>query len=278
MRNVVITGASSGIGAATALALDREGVRVFAGVEHDQDGIADLAAASDRLKRVTLDVTSDASVQAAFEQIERGLGGAGLDALVNNAGIGIPGPLELLSRDDLREQLDVNVLGQVAVTQAALPALRRGSGRIVFVSSIGGVLSAQFAGAYFTSKFALEAVGDVFRQELDPEDIPVILVEPSTISTPIWDKAITRLDRLTASDDPRVDRYRERLSGFRERLNSADERGHSPDAAADVIVKALGADSPDTRYVVGFDGKLATALRPLIPDRLFDKIAERVTS
>jgi len=277
MQNVLITGASSGIGAATALALDGQGVKVFAGVEHAGDGDTELASASPRLQHVVLDVADDDSIAAAFELIERELGGAGLDAVVNNAGIGIPGPLEALSRDDLREQLEVNVLGQIAVTQAALPLIRRAGGRVVFVSSIGGVLASQFAGAYHLSKFALEAVGDVLRQELDPEGIPVVLVEPSTISTPIWDKAIARLDALTESGSSRLTPYLDRLREFRETLHSADEHGKPADDAADVIVKALTAERPDTRYVVGADGKLATALRPLIPDRLLDKLTERAS-
>ncbi|MBO9705470.1 MAG: SDR family NAD(P)-dependent oxidoreductase, partial [Arthrobacter sp.] len=198
--------------------------------------------------------------------------------VVNNAGVGFPGPLEALPRDDLRRLLEINVLGQVAVTQVALPLVRRAQGRVVFVGSIGGILASQFAGAYHASKFALEAIADVWRQELDPEDIPVILIEPTTISTPIWDKAIEYLDALNASGSPRLATYADRLHAFRETLRSADEHGKSPDAVADTIVEALTTSSPDTRYVVGAGGKLATALRPLIPDRLADKLAERATS
>ena len=278
MHNVVITGASSGIGAATALALDRQGARVFAGVEHADNGVQALATASPRLVRLTLDVASDASIADAFTRIERDLDGAGLDGVVNNAGVGFPAPLEALPRDDLRRLLEINVLGQVAVTQAALPLLRRANGRIVFVGSIGGVLASQFAGSYHASKFALEAIADVWRQELDPEGIPVILIEPSTISTPIWDKAIAYLDELTASGSDRLTRYRDRLQAFREQLHNADEHGKSPEDVAETIIEALTTEKPDTRYVVGAAGKLATALRPLIPDRLADKLSERATA
>ena len=278
MGNVVITGASSGIGAATALALDKAGARVFAGVEHEGDGAETLAGASARLKRVTLDVTSDESIASAFEFIAREAGDTGLTGVVNNAGVGFPAPLEALPLDDLRRLLEINVVGQVAVTQAALPLLRRGiTGRVVFVGSIGGVLASQFAGSYHASKFALEAIADVWRQELDPEGIPVILIEPSTISTPIWDKAIAYLDALMASDSTRIARYGKRLRSFRETLESADEHGKDPSDVAEVIIEALNADKPDTRYVVGAGGRIATALRPLIPDRLADKLGERVT-
>ena len=234
--NVSITGASSGIGAAAALELERQGMTVFAGVENDADGRASLAAAgtSPRLRRVVLDVTSSESMQTALMEIEAALGDAGLDAVVNNAGIGVPGPLETIPIDDLRKQLEVNVLGQVAVTQAALPRVRRASGRIVFVGSVGGVLASQFAGA----------------------------------STPIWDKAINYLDRLLTFDPPGLAPCRDRLHTFRESLHSADEHGKSPEDVAETIVTALTTERPDTRYVVGGAGKMATALRPLVPDRL----------
>jgi NAD(P)-dependent dehydrogenase (short-subunit alcohol dehydrogenase family) len=228
------------------------------------------------LKRVTLDVTSDDSIASAFEFIAREAGDTGLTGVVNNAGVGFPAPLEALPLEDLRRLLEVNVVGQVAVTQAALPLLRRGiTGRVVFVGSIGGVLASEFAGSYHASKFALEAVADVWRQELDPEGIPVVLIEPSTISTPIWDKAIAYLDALLASDSTRIARYGKRLRSFRETLESADEHGKDPSDVADVIIEALNADKPDTRYVVGAGGRIATALRPLIPDRLADKLGER---
>ena len=163
-----------------------------------------------------------------------------LDGLVNNAGVGVPGPLERSPLEELRRQLEVNVVGQVAVTQAALPLLRAAGGRVVFVGSVGGMLASQFAGAYHASKFAMEAIADVWRQELEPEEIAVILIEPSAISTPIWDKAIEQIDALLAGADPRVARYRARLREFRESLRSADEHGKSPEDVA--AVDRAGAD------------------------------------
>ena len=209
MKRILITGASSGIGAATALHLDRSGMEVFAAVRTPGDG--PLASASGRLQEIALDVTDADSIAAAMAAVFEQVGGDGLDGLVNNAGIGVPGPLEVVDVDELREQLEVNVIGQVAVTQAALPLLRRADGRIVFVGSVGGRLAAQFAGPYHASKFAVEAIADVWRQELEPEELAVILVEPSAISTPIWDKAIERLDALISGSDPRLARYRDRL-------------------------------------------------------------------
>jgi NAD(P)-dependent dehydrogenase (short-subunit alcohol dehydrogenase family) len=274
MKSVLITGASSGIGAATALRLDADGMRVFAAVEHEHDGTTALAGASERMTRIVLDVTDDRSIQQAIASV---LAQApdGLNGLVNNAGVGFPGPLEVLPLDTLRRQLEVNVIGQVAVAQAALPLLRRAGGRLVFVGSIGGVLASQFAGAYHASKFAIEAIADVWRQELEPDDISVILIEPSAISTRIWDKGTKYLDELAATDAPELPRYRDRLQAFKESLESADEHGKSPDDVADVIAKALTETRPDTRYVVGGPGKIATALKPLVPDRLADKLAEQ---
>jgi NAD(P)-dependent dehydrogenase (short-subunit alcohol dehydrogenase family) len=195
MASYLVTGASSGIGEATALRLDADGHEVFAAVEPDADP-AGLAAASERLSLLALDVALPASIAAAVDEVAGRLAGRGLDGLVNNAGVGFPGPLELLALEDLRRQLEVNVIGQVAMTQAMLPLVRQAGGRIVFVGSVGGILASQFAGAYHASKFAIEAIGDVWRQELEPEGIEVILIEPSAISTPIWSKAIAYLDEL----------------------------------------------------------------------------------
>jgi NAD(P)-dependent dehydrogenase (short-subunit alcohol dehydrogenase family) len=274
MASYLVTGASSGIGASTALRLDADGHEVFAGVEDVADTAA-LATASERLSVLALDVTRTASIDAAVADVTGRLTGRGLDGLVNNAGVGFPGPLELLPLEDLRRQLEVNVIGQVATTQAMLPLVRQAAGRIVFVGSVGGILASQFAGAYHASKFAIEAIGDVWRQELEPEGIDVILIEPSAISTPIWSKAIAYLDELRQSTSSRLVPYRERLTAFRETLHSADEHGKSPEDVADVIAQALTTEKPEARYVVGAAGKLATALRPLIPDRVADKLAER---
>jgi NAD(P)-dependent dehydrogenase (short-subunit alcohol dehydrogenase family) len=274
MASYLVTGASSGIGAATALRLDADGHEVLAAVEPESD-TAGLAAASGRLRLVALDVTQPASIAAAVDEVTRRLAGRGLDGVVNNAGVGFPGPLEVLALEDLRRQFEVNVIGQVAVTQVMLPLVRQAAGRIVFVGSVGGILASQFAGAYHASKFAIEAIGDVWRQELEPEGIEVILIEPSAISTPIWSKAIAHLDELQQSRSPRMARYRERLTAFRESLHSADEHGKAPEDVAEVIAQALTAKKPDARYVVGTAGRLAAALRPLIPDRVADKVAER---
>jgi NAD(P)-dependent dehydrogenase (short-subunit alcohol dehydrogenase family) len=274
MPSVLLTGASSGIGAATALHLDARGFDVFAGVEAPLDGEQALAAASPRLRRVVIDVTSADSIAVAVGEVSDAVGAAGLDAVVNNAGIALTGPIELLPIDDLRRQFEVNVLGQVAVTQATLPLIRRAGGRVVLMSSIGGRVASQFAGAYYASKHALEAIGEALRQELDEEGIPVVLIEPSVISTPIWAKGIAYLDDLMRSGSPRLDVYRDRLLSFRASLEAADEHGKDPQDVAHAVADVLTAAKPDTRVVVGGAGKLLTALRPFVPDRVADTLAE----
>jgi NAD(P)-dependent dehydrogenase (short-subunit alcohol dehydrogenase family) len=276
MRNVLVTGASSGIGEATVHHLAGLGMRVFAAVRDTVDGEALRTQAQDAgpVVPVVLDVRDEASIARAVDEVRAAVGGEGLDGLVDNAGEGIPGPLEMVDLAQLREQLEVNVVGQVAVTQAALPLLRQARGRIVFVGSIGGKVAVQFAGPYHASKYAIEAIGDCLRQELAPDGIAVAIVEPGPISTGIWDKAAARIDDLLTRT-PEVDRYRERLLSLRESLQSADQKGGSPDDVAKVIGKALTASSPATRYPVGTVATLASAVKPWIPDKLYDAVVRR---
>jgi NAD(P)-dependent dehydrogenase (short-subunit alcohol dehydrogenase family) len=276
MRNVLVTGASSGIGEATVHRLAGLGMRVFAAVRDPADGeeVRTQAHGAGPVVPVVLDVRDEVSIARALEEVRESVGGEGLAGLVNNAGEGIPGPLEMIDRAQLREQLEVNVVGQVAVTQAALPLLRQARGRIVFVGSIGGKVAVPFAGPYHASKYAIEAIGDCLRQELAPDGIAVAIVEPGPISTGIWDKAAERIDDLLTRT-PEVDRYRERLVDLRESLRSADAKGGSPDDVAQVVAKALTASSPATRYPVGAAATLASAVKPWIPDKLYDAVVRR---
>jgi NAD(P)-dependent dehydrogenase (short-subunit alcohol dehydrogenase family) len=277
MKSILISGASSGIGRATALRLDRLGMQVFAGVREPADGDALAGQASDRLHPLIFDVRDAAGISRAVHEVAESVGEDGLTGLVNGAGEGFPGPLEIVPLDQIREQLEVNVIGQIALTRAALPLLRLGRGRIVFVGSVGGRVAFRFAGPYHASKYAIEAVGDCWRQELQPEGIAVSIVQPGPIATPIWGKGAERVDDLLADQSPAVDRYRGALISFRKSLSSADEKGGSPDKVAAVIEKALTADRPSTRYPVGGVVRFTTAVRPLVPDRLFDRIAQLVT-
>jgi NAD(P)-dependent dehydrogenase (short-subunit alcohol dehydrogenase family) len=276
MQNIVVTGTSSGIGEATALRLAGSGMRVFAAVRDPEDGARVLAKAAGpgSIHPLVMDLRDEASIRAAFDEVRGTVGAEGLSGLVNDAGEGFPGPLELIELSWLREQLEVNVVGQVAVVQAALPLLRTARGRIVFVGSIGGKVALQFAGPYHASKYAIEAIGDCLRQELAPDGIAVSIIEPGPISTGIWSKAEERVDELL-SRSPGVDRYRDRLLSFRDSIRRADEKGGSPQDVAEVIEKALTASSPSARYPVGATAKLASAVKPWIPDKLYDAVARR---
>lgn len=270
-RAVLVTGASTGIGRATALLLDSHGFTVFAGVRRDADAESLRAAASGRLVPLTLDVTDAGQIAAAASAIEAA--GIPLAGLVNNAGIAAAAPLEFVPIDDLRHQLEVNVVGQVAVTQAVLPMLRSARGRIVNVTSIGGLIAGQMLGPYNASKFALEAITHVLRQELKPWGIEVIAVEPGQISTPIWATSGARADRMLDEMHPDVhELYSERLAGARAMAASAEKNGLDPLKVAEVIERALTSKRPRTRYPVGTDARIGSAIVARLPDRARDRM------
>jgi NAD(P)-dependent dehydrogenase (short-subunit alcohol dehydrogenase family) len=258
-----VTGASSGIGEACALRLVTSGWQVLSAVRT----VGDAPAGTEE---VLLDVTDEEQVRAAADSID------GLDGLVNNAGIAVASPLETIPLDELRRQLDVNVLGQVAVTQALLPHLRRARGRLVFIGSIAGRSSLPFLGPYAASKHALEAIADALRVELTPWQIHVALVEPGTIATPIWNKGAAKADEIQSRVPPEtLALYRDRVEAFRRAATAAGRRGQSPDRVAEVVEHALTAGRPKTRYLVGRDAKIRAAFERL-PDRLRDRVYERV--
>jgi NAD(P)-dependent dehydrogenase (short-subunit alcohol dehydrogenase family) len=266
---VVVTGASSGIGEACALRLVRTGWRVLAGVRTAADG---ERLREQGLEPVMLDVTDAAAIAAAAER----LGDDAVDGLVNNAGIAVSMPLEFLPLDELRRQLEVNLVGQLAVTQAFLPQLRRSQGRIVNVGSIAGRSSLPFLGAYAASKHALEAVTDALRVELRPFGIEVAIVEPATIATPIWTKGGENVQRLLAGMPADVlTLYGERMAAFRNAAAAAARRAEPAEEVAKVVEHALTAERPKTRYVVGRDARRRSRVERL-PDRLRDRLYERV--
>lgn len=276
MRSVVITGASTGIGRATALWLDSRGWRVFAGVRKEDDATALREAASERLTPLTLDVTDPAQIAAAAELVGKEVGEAGLDGLVNNAGVSLPSPLETMPIDDFKLQIDVNLTGQVAVTQALLPQIRQARGRIVFISSIGGRIAFPFTGAYHAAKFGIEAVGDVFRRELRGWGISVSVVEPGSIATEIWDRGDQAADEIGERSPAREELYGKAIAHYRKVIRNTAERGIPPEKVAAVIEHALGARRPRTRYLVGLDAKVQARLKYVIPTRVFDRIVARV--
>jgi NAD(P)-dependent dehydrogenase (short-subunit alcohol dehydrogenase family) len=201
-----------------------------------------------------LDVTDSESIEAAAAETRRALAErreTGLAALVNNAGVAIAGPLEFLPLDAIRDQLEINVVGQIAVTQAFLPLLRAARGRVLFVSSIAGRSAMPFVGAYSASKFALEAVADALRVELDPWRIPVVLIEPGVIETPIWETALAAAQRnLDRMPPATFELYGGALNALQSKMG-AGVKGLTPDAVARVIERVLIAPRPRARYVVG---------------------------
>jgi NAD(P)-dependent dehydrogenase (short-subunit alcohol dehydrogenase family) len=276
VRSVLVTGASTGIGRATALRLDAAGWRVFAGVRKPEDAEALRVAGSERLVPLTLDVTDAEQIAAAAERIGAATEGR-LDGLVNNAGIAVPGPLETLPLDDFRRQVEVNLTAQVAITQAMLPLIRRARGRVVFIASIGGRIAFPLNGAYHAAKFGVEAVGDVFRQELRPWGISVSIVEPGSIDTPIWERGASNATEIEARAHPNQEAlYGKAIASFRKVVQDLAERGIPPEKVAAAISHALESDRPRTRYLVGLDAKFQARLKVLIPDRIFDRIVARM--
>jgi len=277
VRSVVVTGASTGIGRATALRLDAAGWRVFAGVRRQEDAEALRAEASERLAPVMLDVADGEAIASVAQLLNGELGDTGLDGLVNNAGISLPSPLETMPMEDFRRQIDINLTGQVAVTQAMLPLIRKAHGRIVFISSIGGRIAFPFTGAYHAAKFGIEAVGDVFRRELRGAGISVSIVEPGSIATDIWDRGELAADEITGRSPTQDALYGEAIEKYRKTVREVADRGIPPEKVARVIEHALSARRPRTRYLVGIDAKFQARAKYFIPTRIFDRILARAT-
>ncbi|CAI4033211.1 11-cis retinol dehydrogenase [Nitrospira tepida] len=274
---IVITGASSGIGEACAMHLDRQGFRVFAGVRAERDRAALRAKASSRLTPLRLDVTDLDSIATAVRTVSEAVGEAGLAGLVNNAGIAVPGPIETVPLDLVRRQFEVNVVGQIAVIQAFLPLLRKGRGRIVNMSSIAGVAAVPFLGIYGASKFALEAMTDALRLELRAWGISVSLVEPGAIATRIWNKSACLAESIRASADPAlVALYEPLMRGLARRATDAERRALSPNAVALAVVHALTAARPRLRYLVGTDAKVRAAAKRFFGDRAHDRLVAAI--
>jgi NAD(P)-dependent dehydrogenase (short-subunit alcohol dehydrogenase family) len=273
MPSVLITGASTGIGRASALRLAGNGWTVFAGVRDPAAGERLAGEASGgRVVPLALEVTDAAQIAQAAERVEAE--GTGLDGLVNNAGIGVGGPLELISPEDLRRQFEVNVFGAVAVTQALLPALRRAGGRIVLVSSIGGRVAMAFTAPYAASKHAIEAFGDALRVELRSSGVRVALVEPGSVATPIWDKSRVEADRVSIPEHLKA-QYGNVPAAMDKVMRDTGRRGVPPELVAATIERALSSSRMKARYVVGADARAMLLAKRLLPDLVFDRLARR---
>lgn len=271
MRTALVTGAGRGIGKATALRLARAGWTVFAGVR-DEASRERLASADGRIRTVLLDITNEADLSALTDRLpER------LDALVNNAAIGVLGPVEAIKPQELSRLFDVNVIGQAAVTQAVLPQLRTARGRIVFVSSTGGRMVMAMEGAYGASKFAVEGLADALRVELRPWHIGVSLVEPGPTDTEAWRQLPAMIDEMHQRMSPaHRELYSRHTAGLKKMIGRFQSRAMPPDAVARVVERALTARRPRARYLAGADAHAMIALKTVLPTRLGDAIGARI--
>lgn len=274
---VLITGASAGIGRASALLLDRVGYRVFAGVRRPEDAGSIAQEASHRLVPLMLDITNGTQIGEAVQQLEKSLRPTkGLAALVNNAGTAIAGPIEFLPVELIRHHMEVNVIAQIAVTQACLPLLRCGRGRIIQIGSAIQELALPFLGAYVASRVAMAAITDTFRRELRWWHIPVSHVLPGVVRTSMWNKYPPQADQLQAGMPAFAKEQAKAFMVGRELFDWLGRRGMSPEVVAEAVLRALEARRPRMRYAVGMDAKLALLVPRLLPTRLLDWAIHRV--
>jgi NAD(P)-dependent dehydrogenase (short-subunit alcohol dehydrogenase family) len=273
MASVLVTGASRGIGRSIVTHLAANGWDVIAAVRNEQDAAAITAADPQRISSVILDVTDPEQVGALDNSLpER------LDAVVNNAGIVVGGPIEAVAPSELRRQFEVNVIGPVAVTQVVLPRLRRSHGRVLFISSINGKLAFPLIGAYCASKFAIEGAADALRMELKPWNIAVIVIEPAQTDTDIWRTADTLVDETAAAmtSEQRA-LYAKHVTGLRRSIPLSQRLAGPPEKVAAVVQEALTARRPRSRYVVGIAPKLQLRLMANLPAAARDSILRKVS-
>jgi NAD(P)-dependent dehydrogenase (short-subunit alcohol dehydrogenase family) len=261
---VVVTGASTGIGAATARELARRGFHVIAGVRREADAVR-----VPNVEPVILDITRPDHVAELAARVA----GGPLRALVNNAGIAVNAPVETLPIAEWRRQFEVNLFGQVAVTQALLPTLLTTRGRVVNISSVGGRVALPTYGAYAGSKFALEAVSDSLRRELAPTGVRVVIVEPGGVQTEMARRGGDTATRLAADlTDEQNDRYGRLIRAVISHAAAFTRAGVTADKAALVVARAVTDRRPRTRYTVGRDAAVMTRLSRVLPDRLLDRL------
>jgi NAD(P)-dependent dehydrogenase (short-subunit alcohol dehydrogenase family) len=278
MSAVVITGASTGIGRACALTLDRRGFRVFAGVRRDEDADELRRAGSERLVPVHVDVTDETSISTMTELVAGEVGEDGLAGLVNNAGTTLPFPVEYLPLAAFRRQLDVNLGGPLAVTQSLLPLLRRGPGRVVNVASVGGRVGVPLMAPYAAAKGGLEILSDVLRLELGQLGVHVAVIEPGYVGTAMRDK-LERDTEDTIRSLPAEGRarYEQKLRNLAATISHHAAHGSAPEVVARAVAHALTSRMPRTRYPVGAGARRLLLLRRLLDDRRFDRLILRMT-
>ncbi len=270
---VVVTGASTGMGAATARELAGRGYHVLAGVRREVDA---ETLRGERIEPVILDITVAADVEAVADRVARDPGRRPLRALVNNAGIAVNAPVETLPLSEWRAQFEVNLFGHIAMTQALLPALLDSSGTVVNISSVGGRVAMATYGAYAGSKFALEAVSDALRRELAGTGVHVVVIEPGAVVTDMADRGIAKADDLAAAMTPgQRDRYGALVGAVTAQARTFTRHGVPAARGAQIIATAATATNPRTRYTIGRDAAVLVRLARVLPDWTLDRVARR---
>jgi NAD(P)-dependent dehydrogenase (short-subunit alcohol dehydrogenase family) len=274
MESVLVTGAGSGIGLAIARLLGRSGYRVFAGVHRASP---DGTPPAEGVDEVVLDVTDAASIEAARQRISRETGAAGLRAIINNAGVGDVMPLEFTPPARFRQAFEVNVFGVVAVTQAFLPLVHRGRGRIVNIGSVGGMITIPFGAALTASKHAIEAISDALRLELHAAGIFVTCIQPASIDSGSAEKLAAATESTIAALPPEGQRrYGSQLRKFTEAMLKSEQEGSPPEVVAEAVLAVLRAKKPPARKLVGKDGRLLKMLARDVPDAARDALLRKV--
>lgn len=267
---VVVTGTSSGIGRATAERLAADGFHVLAGVRRQED--------ADKIRRhniepVIVDITNLDTLKALAERVKHDPLGRSLRAVVNNAGIAVNAPLEMVPLDEFRRQIEVSVIGQVAVIQALTPALLNSGGRVVNIGSLGGKISMPGFGIYSAAKYAMEAVNDSLRREMSSFGLKVIMITPGGVSTGLTEQGITTAERLAKLMTPDQHRRHDRLfDAVKAQAETWAKDGIRPEKVAAVVSQAIHASKPRTRYTAGRDSALLTRLVRILPDKLLDRM------
>ena len=272
MRAVIITGASSGIGKHMADVLARRGWVVWAGCR-DEHSYAELQNMHPNMRPLVVDVTDASSIERARETIERS--GILLDAVLNNAGIGLGGPLEVLDVREIQKVYDVNVFGYIRVIQTFLPLLRRSAGRIVNMSSFAGLVAIPFAIPYSSSHFAVEGLSDGLRAELSRQKISVSLIEPGPIDTAIWEKSFHRSFDGVAENSPLLALYAPRAGSFEDLMHRVQKHALPVARVERAVIHALESPRPKVRYTVSRRDALARLLLRVVPDNVVDFFVRR---
>jgi NAD(P)-dependent dehydrogenase (short-subunit alcohol dehydrogenase family) len=265
----IITGASTGMGAATARELARRGFHVLAGVRRDRDADAIKGPGIDPL---IIDITNPDHIRALATRVHGDPQGRAVRALVNNAAIAVNAPVEVFAIDEWRRLFEVNLFGHIAVTQTLLPALIRSKGRVVNISSVGGRIPMATYGPYASAKFALEAVSDSLRREIAPFGVQVVVVEPGAVRTEMAGRAIAAHELASIMTPEQSQRYGGLVQAITAQAAWFTESGLSADAAAKVIARAVTARKPRTRYTIGRDAALLTLSARILPDRILDRV------